>query len=46
MVVVREQADTRALPGHVASFITFTEGAEMEGFVRLELNTAMVTGLL
>lgn len=46
MVVVREQADPAALPEYVKCCAAFLERAKDKGFVRDEVDTGMVTGLL
>jgi AcrR family transcriptional regulator len=44
LVVVREQADPKALPEYMARFASFLERAKENGFVREEIDPEMITG--
>lgn len=44
LVVIREQADPKALPEFMSRFTQFLNQAKKLGFVRKELDTEMVTG--
>jgi AcrR family transcriptional regulator len=44
LVVVREQADPKALPEYMARFASFLERAKEKGYVREEIDPDMITG--
>jgi AcrR family transcriptional regulator len=46
LVAIREQADPTALPEYMARFADFLEQAKDKGFVREQVDSAMVTGFL
>ena len=44
LVVIREQADPAALPEYMAGVTSFLEQAKQSGFVRAEIDPAMIAG--
>ena len=44
LVVMREQADPAALPEYMAGVTSFLEQAKQSGFVRAEIDPAMIAG--
>jgi AcrR family transcriptional regulator len=46
MVIIREQADPEALTEYVNKFAVFLDSAKKSGYVRKEIDSSMITGIM
>ena len=46
MVIIREQADPEALTEYVNKFAAFLDSAKKSGYVRKEIDSSMITGIM